>query len=342
MKTSSILKTASDRRPEVIADFSAKTIPYTSTIIEAALSLSAGMQQQGVFITGEADALGDLLPASIEPSTPLHVIAVNDMPKLALNALATKAPYCMNVNSTDLLRNKTFIWFGNEGEPCAGVSVVLDWKRGPVLRLFLTPTRALLVYDEIGDELFNNFTAAASCAGDNYNPHNVWTETELSEAKQTVELRGVSGNAFQFEARQISLVACALEETRLTGSKSIPEDFPAERYLFEVDSCMLKATILYRHEDGTYALDFRTPRVFARLATCLQVARAIAVKCLREVLTIHQKHSKQEILERYYKKALSMESVTRAEACWAICWAAEQMRWDLPQVIADELRTYRD
>lgn len=328
--------------PTIVGRFATTDLPYTPTVIEAALSLVSQMEKQGIFMTSEAHALGYLLPPSVEPGTPLHVIAMNDKAELELHHLAFDYPYFTYVSTVNQLHRRTFVWFGMDDGPCAAVSATQCWKAGPVLRLFLTPTRALLVYDEIGEEGSAEHHAV-NCDESDYDTESLAATSELAGAEHGTRQEDNSENAFDFAENQIHLVACTFEHARLTGQNFlVPGSFPAEKYLHPVEPGGLKAIVRYSAEDGTYVLDNTASYMSTRIEVCTQIARAVAIKCLQELLTIHVSQSKQEILELYFEQAQLLRKVTRAEACWAVCRAAEQLGWHPPQQIIEELRTYRD
>lgn len=342
METVSDVTATPAANPTIVGRFATKDLPYTPRVIEAALSLVSQMDTQGIFMTSEAHALGYLLPPSVEPGTRLHVIAMNDKAELDLQRLAFDYPYFTYVSTVNQLHRHTFVWFGLEDGPCAAVSATQCWETGPVLRLFLTPTRALLVYDEIGEEGSAEHRAV-NCDDSDFDIGSIRATSEIARTKGGTRQKDNSGNAFDFAEHQVQLVACTFEHARLTGQNFlVPGSFPTEKYLYPVEPGGLKAIVRYRAEDDTYALDNTASYMSTRIEFCTQVARAVAIKCLQELLTIHVSQSKQEILEHYFEQAQLLRKITRAEACWAVCRAAEQLGWQPPQQITAELRTYRD
>jgi hypothetical protein len=342
METVSNVTATLAANPTIVGGFATKDLPYTPTVIEAALSLVSQMKNQGIFMTSEARALGYLLPPSVESATPLHVITMNDMAGLELSAFALQSPYFRYVRTVDKLHRHTFVWFGWDDEPSAALSAAQCWEVGPVLRLFLTPTRALLVYDKTGEEGSAEHYALI-CKDSDYDTGSLGASSEITEAEHDTRQIDSGGGAFDFAEHHINLVACTFEKAQLTCQNFlVPGSFPTERYLHPVEPSGLKAMVRYRAENGTYVLDNTVSYMSTRIEVCTQVARAIAIKCIKELQTINVSHSKQEILELYFEQAQLLRKVTRAEACWAVCRAAEQLDWHSPKQIIEELRTYRD
>jgi hypothetical protein len=335
-----IISTTS-QNPTILSQFVTVDLFQTPTIVEAALSLITDEEIGGVLITSEARTLGHLLPKSIEPKTPLHVIAFNGMSKSGLETLALTRPSCMNLHTNDLIHSQTFVCFGKEGERSVAVSAVDEWEKGAVLRLFISEGSAVLVRDEIDESFFDDFSAATSCAGSNYCALNVWTNDELDKAQQFCEENHLYCGAYNFGKNQVHLYGCIFEELQLTVEEFVvPDDFPSLQYRRYIDMDRMKALVRYCPTAGRYFLDYAVADASTRLQLCKKVARAIAVKSLQEMLTPHPSQSKNETLHMYFKEALTLNLVTRAEACWATCEAARMLGWQQCPTISEELKSY--
>ena len=327
--------------PAILATFDIEALSNAPAIIKAAASMLAAMPNEGFLLAAEAQALEGLLPHQVSSTTPLHVIAVGNVPEVDLKALALKSPTCMNVATVNLLQNHTFVSFGPDEGFCAVLPAQHDWHEGPVLRLFLTKTIGILVGDELGDAFFDDMNSCAGGAGRNYNPYNIWSDAELAAAAQTAELNDVDGNLYAFPDNQACLAVYEFVSS-CSATKNIdpPTNFPVARYLHDVAKAIGRPTVRYCPDNNTYVQDDGVCLTFARAKVCEQVAQAIAAKCKVHRFTLHKKQSHAEILWQYFYFALCLRSLSRAEACWVICRAGEVLGWPQPTPIVEELDTY--
>lgn len=159
------------------------------------------------FLSLHSSAIGELLqPAVIEGlgkmfpvlvphqfhEYPVWFFLLPDELSPELAQLKKAKPIAHNFTSVDLLQNQSFISW-------PGVTCHLLFKASKVDRtltratqvrwllvMFVTPTRTLLTRIKISEDFMDTLWLCSMCAGGNYNPCRVFSESELDAAKERV------------------------------------------------------------------------------------------------------------------------------------------------------------
>lgn len=182
--------------PRILWSWKTNEVRDDVNLIDLSLKALQKTMPRGLIVAANAGDIGPLLPPTIEPETPLQVIAIPEEATSNLASLAISPVDTHNRHSVDLMHSRTFIAWKNGDIQVEAIDFDVLWgdtSIGTIVRLFLTPSEVILVVDEGVENLIGGLQGAHISSGCNYNPYRIYSDDELAEAAAKAEAEGCKG-----------------------------------------------------------------------------------------------------------------------------------------------------
>lgn len=187
-------------RPRILDERSPETLQPNIPLIDSCLNALSSNPDYGCLFAAKAGDLSHMRPVGVPSDTPLQVIAIPSERVADLQKLATAKTQVLNRHTIDLLDCRTFLSW-NDGEThVEGVDSTALWgELGPVLRLFVTKQKSILVIDVFDEDFSVALQTAYACSGRNYHPHRIWSGVVLAKAATYAQENSLQGHVFDFD-----------------------------------------------------------------------------------------------------------------------------------------------
>lgn len=192
--------------PMVLLSKAVEEVRHVNLVAMTLKALSQ-VKPEGLLIMANAGDLGALLPSTIDPTTPLQVIAIPDDATVDIQGLATSRVQVSTRLSVDMLYCATFVGWSNSDIRVEAVDHEILWGDGidNILRLFVTSKELILVTDSVDEDLMIALQVAHGSSGINYSPYRLWSDDELAEATALAKARGCEGPVCSMEEGEFRL-----------------------------------------------------------------------------------------------------------------------------------------